>query len=57
MYGLVRKVAVLIKDTSLFQRSILEILLGGTAFLRGMCNLLENQERFYILSDNYKFFE
>lgn len=33
MYSLVRKVAILIKDTSLLQRNILEILFGGAFFL------------------------
>lgn len=55
MYGLVRKVAVLIKDTSLFQRSILEILLGGTAFL-GACVIywkIKKDSTFYPIIINF----
>lgn len=55
MYGLVRKVAVLIKDTSLFQRSILEILLGGTAFL-GACVIywkIKKDSTFYPMIINF----
>ena len=55
MYGLVRKVAVLIKDTSLFQRSILEILLGGTAIL-GACVIywkIKKDSTFYPIIINF----
>lgn len=55
MYGLVRKVAVLIKDTSLFQRSILEILLGGAAFL-GACVIywkIKKDSTFYPIIINF----
>lgn len=55
MYVLVRKVAVLIKDTSLFQRSILEILLGGTAFL-GACVIywkIKKDSTFYPIIINF----